>query len=147
MFRGRYETKVDDKGRTSLPARFREILAGRDEYRLVLAASLEPCIIVYPYTGWSDFEKKLAETSMFDPNAVRIKRLYLAGAIECPLDGHGRILLPQLTRQHAEINEKVFWCGMGKYMEIWDTARWAEAYEEARTDADGLREALAGLGL
>ena len=30
MFRGRYETTVDAKGRTSLPVRFREVLASRD---------------------------------------------------------------------------------------------------------------------
>ena len=147
MFRGRYETKVDNKGRTSLPARFREILAGKDEYRLVLAAALEPCVIAYPYTGWREFEKKLTGTSIFDPNVIRIKRLYIAGAAECPLDGHGRILMPPLIRQHADIAQKVTWCGMGEHMEIWDAARWEEAYQSARSDVEGLRSALAELGL
>lgn len=147
MFRGRYDTKVDDKGRTSLPARFREVLAGKDEYRLVLAASLEPCIIVYPYTQWREFENKLVQTSLFDPNIIRIKRLYIAGAAECPLDGHGRILVPPMLRQHADIAQSVVWCGMGDHMELWDAVRWSDAYQSARSDVDALRAALTELGL
>ena len=147
MFRGRYETKVDSKGRTSLPARFREVLAGQDEYRLVLTASLEPCLIAYPYTEWREFENKLTKTSLFDPNVARIKRLYIAGAVECPLDGHGRILVPPMLRQYANISQDVVWCGVGEHVELWDLTRWEEAIEEARSDVDGLRTALTGLGL
>jgi MraZ protein len=147
MFRGRHETTVDNKGRTSLPARFREVLAGQDEYRLIVTDSLDPCIIAYPYTGWRDFEKKLTEKSVFNPNVVRIRRLFISGAAECPLDGHGRILVPPLHRQHAGLSQKVVWCGMGDYIELWDAARFEEALHNARSDVDGLRMALTELGL
>ena len=94
MFKGRYETTLDSKGRTSLPARFRHVLADGDHDRIVVTTALDPCLVVYPYSGWCEFEKKIAGLPSFDPNVIQLKRLYVAGASECPVDGHGRILLP-----------------------------------------------------
>ncbi len=147
MFRGRYETKVDNKGRTSLPARFREVLNEENEHRLVLASALEPCLIAYPYTEWQVFEKKLTEASIFDPDLARIRRLYISGAAECPVDGHGRILVPPMLREYAGLSQKVIWCGVGEHIELWDLTRWEEAIAEARSNVDGLRTALVGRGL
>ena len=147
MFRGRYETTVDSKGRTSLPARFREVLTDRDDSRMVVTTALEPCLVAYPYSGWIEFEKKLAQRPTFDPSVVQIKRLYVAGAVECPVDGHGRILIPPVLRQYAGILRDVIWSGMVGYVELWDQSRWHEAFTQAQTDANGLAAALAELGL
>jgi MraZ protein len=147
MFRGRYETKVDLKGRTSLPARFREVLASRGDAKLVITTSLEPCLVAYSFGGWADFERKLSERPSFDPHVVRLKRLYVSGAVECPVDGHGRILIPPALREYAAIARDVIWSGMVGYMELWDRGRWQKAFDEARAGAEGLDLALGDLGL
>jgi MraZ protein len=147
MFRGRYETTVDAKGRTSLPARFRDVLTAGDDNRMVITTALEPCLVAYPYNGWAEFEKKLAASPSFDPNVIRIKRLYVASAAECLVDSHGRILLPQVLREYAGISREVVWSGMVGYVEIWDQNRWGEAIAKAKAEADGLGKALADLGL
>jgi transcriptional regulator MraZ len=147
MFRGRYETTVDKKGRTSLPARFRDILASTDDQRMVLTTALEPCLVAYPYSEWNEFEKKLSSRSTFDPNIIQIKRLYVAGAIECQLDGHGRILIPPVLRDYAGISREVVWSGMVGFVELWDSARWSKAFTCAQSNADKLARALADLGL
>jgi MraZ protein len=147
LFRGRYETTVDAKGRTSLPARFREIVHSTDDPRVVITTALEPCLVVYPYTEWSTFEKKLAERSTFDRNITRIKRLYVSGAVECSLDSHGRVLVPPLLRSYAGITHDVVWSGMVSYIELWDSTRWQEAFSGAQHNAEELAEALAELGI
>lgn len=147
MFRGRYETTLDGKGRTSLPARFRDGLTASDDNRLVISEALDPCLVAYPFSGWNDFEKKLEQMPTFDRNVIRIKRLLISSAVECPVDSHGRVLIPQKHREYAGITREVIWSGMVGYMELWDAERWREAFESARANADGLGPALADLGL
>ncbi len=147
MFRGRHETTVDPKGRTSLPARFREVLHASDDTRMVITTALEPCLVAYPYSGWNEFEKKLSMRPTFDPAVIQIKRLYVAGAIECPVDGHGRILIPPVLREYAGISREVAWSGMVSYVEIWDRERWQTAFNKAQAEAESLGKALADLGL
>ena len=147
MFRGRYETIVDAKGRTSLPARFRDVLTASDDKRMVVTTGLEPCLVAYPYSEWNAFEERLASRSTFDPDVIRIKRLYVASAVECPVDSHGRILIPPTLRDYAGIAREVVWSGMVDFVEIWDQGRWKKAFSEARKNATGLGRALADLGL
>ncbi|MCP4604055.1 MAG: division/cell wall cluster transcriptional repressor MraZ [Proteobacteria bacterium] len=147
MFRGRYETTVDPKGRTSLPARFRDVLAINEDKKMIVTTALEPCLVAYPYSGWSEFEKKLSARPTFDPAVIQIKRLYVAGAVECPVDGHGRILIPSVLREYASISRDVVWSGMVGYIELWDRVRWQEAFAAAQAEAEGLGKALADLGL
>ncbi|MCU0663181.1 MAG: division/cell wall cluster transcriptional repressor MraZ [Myxococcota bacterium] len=147
MFRGRFDTTFDSKGRTSLPARFRELLGASDDGRLVLTTALEPCLVVYPYSGWCEFEKRLAALPSFDPGVKQIKRLYVAGAVECAMDGHGRILVPAVLREYAGLERDAVWTGMVGHMELWDLGRWSEVLKAAKDNADGLAESLAQLGL
>ena len=147
MFKGRYETILDSKGRTSLPARFRHVLTDSDDNRIIVTTALDPCLAVYPYNGWLEFEKKIAGLPSFDPSVIQIKRLYVSGAVECNVDGHGRILLPPVLREYAGVNREVVWSGMVDYVELWDQQRWNAAFDAARTGAAGLGKALADLGL
>ena len=114
---------------------------------MVLTNALDACLIAYPYSTWLEFEKKLSAAPTFDPNIVRIKRLYVAGAMECPVDSHGRILIPQSLREHAGIVREVIWSGMIDYVEIWDAERLTEAFKEARDNASLLGKELANFGL
>lgn len=150
MFKGRYDHAVDGKGRASLPARFRELLALTGDDRLVLTAALDesyPHIVAYPYSGWRAFEEKLADKPTFDPNIIALKRLYVSSAVECQLDGHGRILIPQTLRDHAGISREATWLGMTTVVELWQPEQWSRAYEEAQGRLHEVRQGLAGLDL
>ena len=104
MFRGRYEHTVDPKGRTSLPSRFREILADRSDDRLIVTTAIDaPCLIAYPFAEWQRFEERLMALPQFDPAVVKLKRVYVSSAMECSVDRNGRILIPPVLREHAGI--------------------------------------------
>src|SRR3989442_13617129 len=63
MFRGTHQYLVDDKGRVAIPARFREVLSGLQDERLVVTKFRRrgrPCLDVYPLSGWQRFEEKIA---------------------------------------------------------------------------------------
>lgn len=150
MFRGRYEHAIDGKGRTSLPSRFRDVLAASGDSRIVITTALQPCLIAYPIAEWTAFEQRLSELPQFDESVAMLRRIYVASAVDCDVDKLGRLLIPATLRQHAGLQREATWAGMGKHIELWDTARYdalrdAVLNDEEKRQAMGRR--LAELGL
>jgi MraZ protein len=134
MFRGHFEHGIDDKGRTSLPARFRHALGDAD-LRLILTPALaDPCLDVYPLPAWEELEAKVAKLPRWDRDAVRLRRRYVTAAVECEIDRQGRLLIPAALRAHAALDKVVLWAGVGSTMELWGIERWRA--EEALPDEE-----------
>lgn len=143
MFRGHYEHAIDAKGRTSIPARFRDQLAAANDLRLVVTPALfDPCLHVYPMTAWEELEAKIAALPQFDPNVVAFRRKYLSAAVEAEFDKAGRILIPPMLRDHAALEKEVLWAGMGKTAELWDRERWKKAQEMSESQLESFKAAL-----
>ena len=148
MFRGRYEHTIDQKGRTSLPARYREVLTSIGEKRIVLTSSLDPCLVAYTMPEWLAFEEKISRLSQFDRAVQKLRRIYVSGAIECDVDDSGRVLIPSTLRDHAQLTKDVLWAGAGRYAELWDKKMWNDATDVASDDERAqMAERLAELGL
>lgn len=146
MFRGLYEHAIDAKGRTSLPSRFREAL-GDESDKLIVTTGIDRCLVAYPIAEWSAFEAKLASLSQFDPAVVQLKRIYVAGATECTLDKHGRLLIPPMLREYAQIERDVVWAGMVTTIEVWAKELWVEQAAASRVDRGAIAHKLGELGL
>jgi MraZ protein len=142
VFRGRYEHAIDGKGRTSLPSRFREVLAARGDIKLVITTALDPCLVAYPLQEWDSFEERLSRLPQFDENVTLLRRIYVSGAMECEFDKLGRILIPSSLRQHADLSGEVVWAGMGQNIEIWAKKRF-EQIRNAVLEDEGKRQAMA----
>jgi MraZ protein len=147
MFRGRYEHTIDAKGRTSLPARYRDALAAEGERRIVLTSSLDPCLVAYTMREWTAFEERLAKLPQFDRAVQKLKRIYVSGAIECEVDDSGRILVPPTLREHAGLVKDVLWAGSGKYAELWDRLAWKSHFDTTEDERRDISKRLAELGL
>src|SRR5438067_4522701 len=124
MFRGRYEHSVDEKGRTSIPVKFREILASQYDDRLIVTNHFDSCLVACPYSEWVSFDDKVRQKPKFDEAVKALKRLYIGGAVECSIDKQGRLLLPQTLRDHAQIQGGVVWVGQVDTIEIWAKELW-----------------------
>jgi MraZ protein len=137
MFRGRYQHTIDPKGRMSIPAKFRDVLAQYgDHAEALIVVPNEHALEVHPVDEWQRIEEKLGTQSMFSPEVRHLSRLYMSRAKDVALDGAGRILLPPDTRQQAGLDKNVTLVGGGRRMfEVWDRARFEE-YE--RTQGDSL---------
>lgn len=137
MFRGRYQHTIDPKGRLSIPAKFRDVLAQYgDHAEALIVVPNEHALEVHPVDEWQRIEEKLNGQSMFSPEVRHLSRLYMSRAKDAMLDGAGRILLPPDTRQQAGLDRNVTLVGGGRRVfEVWDRARFEE-YE--RTQGDSL---------
>ena len=150
MFRGRYEHSIDAKGRTSVPSRFREVMAGQGDSKLVVTTGLDTCLVAYPMAEWLAFEKRLSELPGFDADVVTLKRIYVSGAVECEIDKVGRLLIPAALRKHAGLQRDALWAGMGSYIELWAKESFEDLRKEVLSDQDRRLEIarrLAELGL
>jgi MraZ protein len=150
LFLGTYEHQLDDKGRVSLPARFREALSTSGDARLVLTTNVDPggsCLVAYPIQEWQSFQERIAALPQFDEAVIRLKRLHVAGASECAPDRQGRILIPPVLREYAGLKGQVVFAGLGANLEIWDRVRWEEERRQAKESLGAINEAIARLGL
>lgn len=147
MFRGRFEHTIDAKGRTSLPARYRDVLSSIGERRIVLTSGLDPCLVAYAMPEWLAFEERLGKLSTFDQAVQKIRRIYVSGAVECEVDDSGRVLVPPTLRDHARLKKDVVWAGSGKFAELWDAHAWREVFETTDDERREMSKRLAELGL
>lgn len=143
MFRGHFEHSIDAKGRTSLPARFRDLLAATGDLRLVITPALfDPCLHAHPMRAWEALEEKIAALPQFDPNVVAFRRRYISAAVECELDKQGRLLVPPALREHGDFNKEVLWAGMGPTIELWSKERWKAAQTMSDTQLADFKTAI-----
>ncbi len=133
-----------------MPSRFREVLAGQGEARLILTTGLEPCVVAYPLPEWTAFEARLARLPQFDESVTMLRRIYVSGAVECEVDKLGRILIPGTLRKHGDLHREVLWAGMGPNLELWDKERYESLRNDVLADPDkrqAMARRLADLGL
>ena len=147
MFRGRFEHTIDPKGRTSLPARYRDVLTSIGERRIMLTSGLDPCLVAYTMPEWLAFEERISKLSTFDRAVQRLCRIYVSGAVECDVDDSGRILVPPTLREHANLSKDVVWAGSGKFAELWDKKSWRDAFDTTDDEKREMQKRLAELGL
>jgi MraZ protein len=147
MFRGRYEHTIDAKGRTSVPARYRDVLDAAGDRRIVLTSALDPCLVAYTSSEWAAFEERLGKLPQFDRHVQKLKRIYVSGAIECEIDDVGRILVPPTLRDHAHLKKEALWAGAGRYAELWDKDQWTKHFETTDDERREMAARVAELGL
>jgi MraZ protein len=123
MFKGSSYHIMDNKGRVSIPVRYREILQESQDRQLVLT-NWDGYILAFPQSEWVKVEAKLGELALFRKDYRSFQRLLLSGAEECPLDRQGRILIPQGLREYAKLDREVAVVGLVRNFEIWNRERY-----------------------
>lgn len=131
MFIGQYSHTLDDKNRLALPARFRADL----ERGVALTAGTGKNLLVYPLPEFEKLAEKVDALQLIGQEAETLRRLLFVNAAMSELDKQGRVLLPEHLRAHAEIEKEVVVVGVGKFIEIWNPANWAQAKAEVQEAA------------
>ena len=123
MFFGTYNHTIDAKGRTSLPAKFRDVLAGEGEPRLfVMRNPHSRALLGLPPAMWSKLVEKVGAASPFDASMQRNVLKFVSSAQELAPDVHGRVLVPPALREWAGLQKELVWVGMGPFCLLYDQA-------------------------
>ena len=125
MFLGQYTYTLDDKGRLTIPARFREELTGS----IVITRGLDHCLTLYPMDIWDEIAQKVNAVPITDPRGRALRRVFFADAMSAELDRQGRILIPDRLREIAglDLTAEAVIVGLDRFIEIWTPERWEEA--------------------
>jgi MraZ protein len=122
LFSGAYEHTVDDKGRTVVPARFRQKLGDK----LWVTRGLHGCVWLFPERTWPQVQQMLTPKSLLDERKLKLERYFLGAASECVPDKQGRVAIPQMLMSHAGIKngDSIWIVGLTDKIEIWEKSRW-----------------------
>jgi MraZ protein len=134
---------LDEKGRLTVPAKFREHLGER----FIVTVGLDGCLSGYPMEEWDKLTARLRELPVTSRDARAFQRLLLAGASEVEPDRQGRVLIPPRLREVAGIEDEAIVVGLNVRMEIWAPPRWRAYQEAAAATFEETAEKLTDLGL
>ncbi|MBT0565270.1 division/cell wall cluster transcriptional repressor MraZ [Williamsia sp. CHRR-6] len=122
---------MDDKGRLTLPAKFREQLAGG----VMVTRGLDRCLSVYLPADFNEVAlKATSSTSKVDEGARSYLRLLFSGTEELVPDAQGRISLGPKLREYAGLSKTCVVNGVVDHLEIWDEQMW-EQYNRAHEES------------
>jgi MraZ protein len=126
MFRGNHPTRVDEKGRLKVPAEFKRVIDEKYGQQFYITSRDGDVAQVYPFEEWERIEQKLAGVSNFNPAKKKFLERTNYWGQQVEMDGQGRLLIPQLLREDAQIKGEVAVAGYLNYLEV----RNLEAYRK-----------------
>lgn len=147
MFTGEYILSLDGKGRISIPGAFRGVLERQAGASLILTRDSDVWLSAYPVEEWRKLGEKVKGLMTLEPRQVHDCLRYLySNAVECVIDGQGRILIPPHLREYARLTKEVAMIGFDKKFEMWDADHWRRKKEVLAQHEQGIRDVLTGLG-
>ena len=137
MLRGNATATIDDKGRLKIPSSFRAFIDaswGSDFYVTSLSGESG---LIYPLPVWQEIEERLAKLPSFDPTKKKfLDRTNYYGQL-ASADKSGRILIPALLRESAEMTGEVAVLGSLNFLEVWNHKRFIDRMKTQQfTDDD-----------
>jgi MraZ protein len=146
MFRGNHPTRVDEKGRLKLPVDHKKTVDTVYGQNVFFITSRDgQRVEIWPMKEWEQIEAQLSE---LPASAAKTKLLdsinYWGQVVE--FDSAGRLLIPQLLRENAEMSGDVAVIGMQKYLTVdLDARRRATLKANPVTDAEVEQIGIKGL--
>jgi MraZ protein len=125
MLRGNYLATVDEKGRVKIPADYLDGLR-KSGTKFYVTSDTGDCARIYPMKAWEEIEKKLAKLSSHNRAKQRFlaRTNYYGQVVE--VDGQGRILIPPVLRESAQMKGEVIVQGYLTYLQVWNHAQFLE---------------------
>jgi MraZ protein len=130
MFRGNHPTRVDEKGRLKVPAEFKRVIDEKYGQQFYITSMDGKVAQVYPFEEWERIEQKLAALPTFNPTKKKFLSMTGYWGQQVETDGQGRLLLPQLLRDAAQLKGDVAVVGFQTYLEIRNLEQYRREIEE-----------------
>ena len=126
-FRGRFDVKLDDRGRIKVPAKYLNIFEKSYRDEIYLTSLNGDHVLLYPLSEWENIEQKLEKVKMNPVIQEYISRTSYWGT-EAEVDPKGRILMPLSLRNSAKLDENIFILGARDHLQVWNENVYNEQY-------------------
>lgn len=139
VFFGTFENKVDRKGRVSVPAPFRQILAtsafqGIIVFHYNAPKAVEACSLEF----MERLDQSVSDFDLFSDEHDDLAFNIFAQSRQLPFDGEGRVILPAALLEVTGIKQLAAFVGKGQTFQIWEPAALENRKAEARLRAPSL---------
>ncbi len=138
MFLGEYTHTLDEKGRLTLPARWREQLG----LSVVITRGLDQCLFVFPADKFETIAREIDQLGFSKSDARALSRHLFAKATDVEPDKQGRIIIDRTLRDFAGIDTEAVIVGVHNRIEIWNPERYAQADQAAEADMNAISERM-----
>ena len=91
---------------------------------MVMARGQERCVYLLPQSEFRRIALQIQRTSMGNKAARDYLRVFLSGAVDQEPDKQGRVLVPQMLRDYANLESDIVVIGVGTRAEIWNKQAW-----------------------
>ncbi|MBS5720211.1 MAG: division/cell wall cluster transcriptional repressor MraZ [Clostridium sp.] len=138
MLMGEYHHNIDDKGRLTIPSKFRDDLGEK----FVITRGLENCLFAY---SLEDFQKIVAELQKIPftkKDARQFMRFFLSGATTVEFDKQGRINISSPLISYAGLKKECIIIGTGDRLEIWSSDNWNDFFDSTKDNMSDIAENL-----
>ena len=143
MFLGEFSHTIDDKGRLTIPAKFRDEL----ESGIVITRGIDAgCLWAYPRSEWENFAEKLSQIPATSQAVRNFVRFFFSSASDSIPDRQGRVIIPQNLREYANIQSEATVIGVMNRVEIWEPAKWTEVFSKVEADPETMVAQMQELG-
>tara|TARA_R110000868_G_scaffold53249_5_gene167350 strand:+ start:246 stop:707 length:462 start_codon:yes stop_codon:yes gene_type:complete len=134
---------VDAKGRVSVPADFRSVVRDGPFDGIIVWPSFDgPYLEGGGQALLEHYQRLIEDMDPYDDARVAFERAIFGGARPLAFDGTGRVTLPRELIEHAGLDGKATFVGLGSRFELWSPERYAEHQASARTFARENKRAL-----
>lgn len=128
-------SKVDAKGRVSVPAAFRTVMASRGIQELYCIQDFVfPAISVGGPDLLDRFERQIAAEDPFSLQANQMSLLIHGGGVYMKLDAEGRLMVTDFIRDFTGIAAEVTFVGRADHFQLWQPQAFQEMQAAAREE-------------
>jgi MraZ protein len=144
VFVGESVHSLDSKNRVVVPRRLQDGIERNAEGHLqtILTRGFEGCLFLFSERRFLELVQRLRTEAFEGSEARRMQRLFFATAHRAPIDGSGRILLPDKLRQMVGIQRDVVMVGLIDRIEIWPAESWHRFEADNSDSFDALDSVL-----
>ena len=142
-FVSHYTLRLDAKGRVSIPASFRAVLA-RDGFEgLYCYRTLDqPALDAGGNALLADIEALIARFPLYSEEREQLSAALYGTSEVLKIDGEGRVILSETLKSHAGIGDAVAFAGLGHKFQIWEPERFRAELAEATAKVRALKKQL-----
>lgn len=140
FFTGRYDCKMDSKGRIVLPAKFKAQLPVEDGNELAIQMGFEPHLTIYPMLEFKKVLSHVSALSDFNKEYRQLQLNFFSTIATVELDDNGRFLIPKNMVSYAQLKKDVVLIGMGTKIVLWDPTLYENNLIQDRNEYSRLAE-------
>src|SRR5256886_6728928 len=142
-FVSNYTLRLDAKGRVSIPAPFRQVLARDGFDGLYCYPALDrPALDAGGNALLGEIEQLIASFSPYSDEREEFSAALYGTSETLNIDGEGRAILSDRLKSHAGIADAVAFVGLGHKFQIWEPERFRAQLAEATEKVRALKKQL-----